>query len=142
MSVPTKIQSSATVILLSTDNITYKSVLCKRAWNFNGTTSVNAEEDDCGISKGLGAPDWTMDFEGSVNTAPDSATEISAKTLLDYWQNKTLLYIKTMTGDGTGSNLYIQGQGYVTDLTVSAPQGGIVGFNFTFNGEGTVDTTV
>lgn len=142
MSVPTKIQSSATVILLSTDNITYKSVLCKRAWNFNGTTAVNAEEDDCGVSKGLGAPDWTMDFEGSVNTAPNSATEMSAKALGDLWLNKTLVYIKTQTGDGTGSNLYIQGSGYITDYTVSAPQAGIVGFNFTFNGEGNPDFSV
>ena len=67
MSVPTTVQSNQIPLALSTDGgVTYKNVVCKRAWNFAGTTAVNAEETDCGVSKGLGAPDWTMDFEGVV----------------------------------------------------------------------------
>lgn len=143
MSVPTLVQSNQVPLALSIDGgITYLNVVCKRGFNFNGTTSVNPEETDCGISKGLGAPDWTMDFEGVVNTTPNAGTEISAKQLLDTWQNQVLSYIKTQTGAGTGGNLYIQGSGYVTDYAIQNQVGNLLAFTFTFNGVGAVDTTV
>ena len=142
MSVPTTIQSNQVPLQLGTDGITYKNVVCKRTTNFNGTTSVNVEETDCGIEKGLGTPDWTLDFEGVVNTTPTSTTELSAADLLSLWLNKTLAYAKFMTGDGTGKNVYIQGTGYVTDLSMAASVGNLLAFTFTFNGVGTPDITV
>src|SRR5690349_5778998 len=102
MSVPTFIQSNQVPLAISTDGITYANVVCKRAWNFNGTTPVNSEETDCGVAKGLGAIDWTMDFEGVLNTTPTSPTEASAAVVAGYWLNQTLLYIKTQTGNGAG----------------------------------------
>lgn len=142
MSVPTTWQSNQVPLTLSADEITYLSVLCKRSSNFNGTTAVNVEETDCGIDKGLGTPDWTVDFEGVVNTTPTSGSEVSAKQLFDWWQAKTLLYIKWMTSTGSGGNLYRQGQGYITDYTEGLNVGNLMTFGFTFNGVGTVDTTV
>lgn len=143
MSVPTLIQSNQVPLTLSLDaGVTYKNVVCKRAWNFNGTTAVNAEETDCGISKGLGAPDWTMDFEGVLNTTPTTTTEMSAKEVADAWLAQTLAYIKTQTGNGTGGNMYIQGTGYVTDFAIQNQVGNLIAFTFTFNGVGTPDLTV
>lgn len=140
MSVPTTWQSNQVPLQLSSDDLTYLTVVCKRASNFNGTTAVNSEETDCGIDKGLGTPDWTVDFEGVVSTTPTTGSEVSAKQLFDWWQNKTLLYIKWMTSNGSGTNLYRQGQGYITDYTESLATGNLMSFGFTFNGVGTVDT--
>lgn len=142
MSVPTTVQSNQVPLSWSADAITYKAIVCKRAWNFNGTTPVNSEETDCGVQKGLGAPDWTMDFEGVVNTTPNSATEMSADELLAIWQNQTLGYIKTVTGNGVAHNLYLQGSGYVTDFAIQNSVGNLLAFTFTFNGVGAVDLTV
>lgn len=141
MSTPTYAQSNQVPLAISTDGgATWKNVVCKRAWNFNGTTPVNAEETDCGVAKGLGAPDWTKDFEGVVNTTPNSPTEISAKQLADIWLAQTSVKIKTTTGSG-GSNLYIQGDGYVTDYAVQNSVGNLLAFTFTFNGVGLPDFT-
>ena len=142
MSVPTTIQSNQVPLQLSSDGVTYKNVVCKRTTNFNGTTSVNVEETDCGIEKGLGTPDWTIGFEGVVNTTPTSTTELSTADLLSLWLNKTLTYTKFLTGDGTGKNIYIQGTGYITDLTVDVSTGNLVAFSFTLNGVGNPDITV
>ena len=142
MSVPTTFQSNTVPLQLSTDDVTYKSVVCKRAWNFNGTTPVNTEETDCGVQKGLGSNDWTMDFEGVLNTTPNGATEMAAAEVIGLWLNQTTTYIKTQTGDGTGNNLYIQGSGYITDFAVQNQVGNLIAFSFTFNGVGNPDITV
>lgn len=139
MSTPTYFQSNQVPLAISTDaGVTYKNVVCKRSYNFTGTTPVNSEETDCGVAKGLGAIDWTIDFEGVVNTTPNSPTELSAKELADLWLNQTSVLIKTTTGS-TGSNLYIQGAGYVTDYAVQNSVGNLMAFSFTFNGVGAPD---
>lgn len=140
MSVPTFIQSNQVPLALSADNITFKNVVCKRAWNLNVTTPVNSEETDCGVAKGLGATDWTMDFEGVLNTTPNSPTELSAKQVADYVLAQTLLWIKTLTGSG-GSNFFVTGQGYITDFAVQNSVGSLIAFTFTFNGVGAPDFT-
>lgn len=142
MSVPTTIQSNQVPLQLSTDGVTYKSVVCKKSWNFNGTTPVNAEETDCGVEKGLGAVDWTMDFEGVLNTTPNTGTEMSAAAVTSLWVNQTLTYIKTQTGDCVTPNMYIQGSGYITDFKVTNSVGNLIAFSFTFNGVGTPDITI
>lgn len=137
MSTPTYVQSNQVPLALSTDGITYKNVVCKRAWNFNGSTPVNTEETDCGVAKGLGASDWTMDFEGVLNTTPNGASEMSLKDVLALWVNQTLSYIKTQSG----SSMYIQGEGYITDFAIQNSVGNLVAFTFTFNGIGNPDIT-
>ncbi len=143
MSTPTMFQSNQVPLAISTDSgVTYKNVTCKRAFNFNMTTAVNSEETDCGISKGLGSPDWTVDFEGVINTAPNSSTEMSAQDMLDLCQAQTLVLTKWLTGSGTGDNIYRQGSGYITDYAEQNSVGSLMAFTFTLNGVGVVDTTV
>jgi hypothetical protein len=143
MSTPTTVQSNQVPMSISTDSgVTWKNIVCKRTWNFNGTTAVNSEESDCGIEKGLGAPDWTMDFEGIVNTTPTSTTEISAKDMGDLWLAQTLVMVKVLTGAGTGKNLYISGSAYITDYAVQNSVGNLLAFTATLNGVGAPDFTV
>lgn len=141
MSTPTYSQANQIPLAISSDGgATYKNVVCKRTFNFNLTTPVNAEETDCGVAKGLGAPDWTVDFEGVVNTTPNSPTEISANELLNLALAQTLIKIKYLTGSG-GSNIYRQGDGYITDYNDANSVGNLMAFGFTFNGVGLPDTT-
>lgn len=142
MSVPTTIQSKAIPLLVSTNGTDWAAIVCKRTWNFNATKSVNSEETDCGIEKGLGAIDWTVDFEGVVNTTPTSPTEVSAAALAGYFSNETLLYVKAQTGNGSGSNLFVTGQAYITDLAFQNSVGNLQAFTATFNGIGNPDFTV
>lgn len=141
MSTPTGIQSNLVPLLISSDDITYKSVVCKKAANFNGTTPTNVEQTDCGPMVGLGSNEWSVDIEGVLNTSPAGATEISAKELLSYWNNQTFVYIKLQYPVGVGTNFYIQGGGYISSYKQSMTTGQLVNFSATFSGNGTVDIT-
>jgi len=142
MSVPTTVQSKSVPLLISTDGVSYKSIVCKRTFNFQATKAVNNEETDCGIEKGLGAIDWTMDFEGVLNTTPNGATEASFAEVAQHFLNDVLLYVKTQTGDGSGGNMYISGRAYVTDFATQNSVGNLQAFTATFNGVGDPDFTV
>lgn len=142
MSVPTTIQSKAIPMMISTDGIAFKAIVCKRTWNFNATKAVNSEETDCGITKGLGAIDWTADFEGVLNTTPDGATEASLAEIAQYFLNETLLYVKFQTGNGSGGNMFISGRAYITDFATQNSVGNLQAFTATFNGQGDPDFTV
>jgi hypothetical protein len=141
MSVPTGIQSNLVPLLISSDDITYKSVVCKKAANFNGTTPTNVEQTDCGPMVGLGSNEWSFDIEGVLNTAPAGATEISAKELLNYWNSQSAIYVKMQYPNPGGTNFYLQGAGYITSFKLGVQVGQLVNFSATFSGNGTVDNT-
>lgn len=141
MSTPTGIQSNLVPVTVSTDGVTYKSIVCKKAGNFNGTTPTNVEQTDCGPMVGLGSNEWSVDIEGVLNTTPAGSTEVSAKELLDYWNDQTSIYIKMQYPTSTGANFYIQGEGYITSMKIGVQVGQLVNFSATFSGNGTVDNT-
>lgn len=141
MSTPTTLQSNLVPFALSTDDITYKNVVCKKAWNFNGTTPTNVEETDCGPLIGLGTNTWTFDFEMVLNTTPNGATEMSAKEVLALWNNQTASYVKVLYPNPGGTNFYIQGGGYITSFVLQNTVGNLMTFTGTFSGNGQVDIT-
>jgi len=140
MSNPTTLQSSLIPLAVSTDGTTYKIIVCKKTANFNGTTTTTKEETDCGSFKGLGANDWTMDFDGTVNTTPNG-TETSWKDILNYWQAQTLLYVKIQSPSPGGTDFYIQGQAYLSNVKLTVQIGNLVAFSATFEGQGAIDNT-
>lgn len=141
MSTPTTLQSNLIPFALSTDDITYKNVVCKKAWNFNGTTPTNIEQTDCGPLVALGSNQWTFDFQMVLNTTPNGATEMSAKDVLTLWNNQTYCYAKVLYPAGTGANFYIQGAGYISNFKLANQVGNLMTFDGTFSGNGTVDIT-
>ena len=88
MSTPTTVQSNLIPIAISSDDVTYKNIVCKKAWNFNGDTTTTEDESDCGPHVGLGANKWTFDFTALLNTTPDGGTQVSAGTMLGYCQRR------------------------------------------------------
>lgn len=140
MSTPTTIQANLVPFALSSDNITYKNVVCKKSWNFNGTTATNVEETDCGPLVGLGSNAFTFDFEMVLNTTPDS-DQMSAKDVLALWNNQTSSYAKVLYPNPGGTNFFIQGSGYITSFVLQNTVGSLMTFTGTFSGNGTVDIT-
>lgn len=138
MSVPTPILSSAVPFAISTDGVTYKQVVCKKTCGYTGTTNVAKEETDCGVLKAPGAIDENFNFEFVLNTTPNGATEWGSDSVMNFFQAKTLLYVKVTVGSVT---YYRQGQGYITNYTETANQNGMITATGTFELSGTLDTT-
>jgi hypothetical protein len=141
MSTPTGIQSNLVPFALSTDNSTYKNVVCKKAWGFKGTTPTNVEETDCGPMVGLGSNNFSFDFQMVLNTTPNGATEMSAKDVLTIWNNQTACYVKVQYPGGVGTDFYLQASGYITSFELTNQVGNLMTFSGTFTGNGTVDIT-
>lgn len=141
MSVPTGIQSNLVPFALSTDDTTYKNVVCKKAWSFKGSTPTNVEETDCGPMVGLGSNNFSFDFQMVLNTTPDGATQISAKTVLQYWNAQTPVYVKVQYPASVGTDFYLQASGFITNFELVNSVGNLMTFNGTFTGNGTVDIT-
>jgi hypothetical protein len=136
MSVPTTQQAKLVPFTLSEDNVTFKSVVCLKVWNFNGTTPVQKEKTQCGTHTALDALESSFDFEGVANSTPNGATEVSHNDILGYWKNQTLVYAKVQP-----TGMYIQGQGYITNFRVTAQVGNLVSFTATFEMDGDPDIT-
>lgn len=143
MSVPTLLQSKSIPLMISLDGgVTYQMVVCKRASNFNGTTATNSEDTDCGTFSSTGSPAWNVDFEGAVNVTPTTGTEISFAQLLAAWNNGVKVYLKFQTGNGLGSQVYIQGGGYISDFAFALQTGSLAAFSMTIQGDGLADITI
>lgn len=120
---------------ISTDGVTYKSVVCKKAWNVAIDPQITSEDSDCGVHTSVGTTRWSFDAEIILNTTPNGATEVSANTVAGYANAGTLVYVKLVYS----GSYYRQGQGYITNYRESAPLNGLVSASFTFTGDGTLD---
>lgn len=136
MSTPTTIQGKLVPVMISTDGINYKNVVCKKVGNLNLDSPVNKEDTDCGSFSGLGAVNWTIDIEGLLNTTPNTATELSANEMLNFANNQTLVYIKILYAP------YIlrSGQGYISNYKETFETNALVGFTATFTNNGALAT--
>jgi len=141
MSTPTTVQGNLVPISLSTDNSTYKSIVCNRAWDLDLNSSVTQEETDCGSFPALGAVTWAFNMEGVLNTTPNGATEMSAKAVMDIANNQTVCYIKVQYPNPGGTDFYMRGQGYITNFKITKQTGSLIAFSATFTGSGIMDTT-
>jgi hypothetical protein len=137
----TTLQSNLVPIAISTDSgSTYKNIVCKKGWTFNHDTPVSEENTDCGSLVGLGANKWSFDVEGIMNTTPAS-TELSAEDLLSIANAQTLVAIRAQypTSGSPGTDLYVQGSAYITNLKITNAVGSLMSFTATVSGTGALD---
>ena len=137
-----RISAKDTVLQLSADGVTYKTVVCEIGHTFNRERSTNSVETKCygGVAYvSVGAISGSIDFTGLFETQP-SATQVSADDILGFIENGTYLYWK-ITAGLSGDERYRQGNGYVTSDSEDAQIGDNVGFNFTLIIDGAVDIT-
>ena len=135
------IQAVDTVLQLSTDGVTYKSVVCEIGHTYNRERSTNSVETKCygGVALvSIGAKSGNIDFTGAFETQP-SATQVSANDIMGYFEDGDYLYWKSESPTG-GASRYRQGRGYITSLNEDAQVGDIIQFSFTLTIDGDVDT--
>lgn len=137
----TALQSSNVPFYVSTDDITYKMIVCKRGVTFTGTTPVTTEDTDCGPIVGIASNQWSFDLDILVNTTPDIGTSESYEQLLAWWAAQTLLYVRWNHPDSAGTNFQHKGQAYITNLTAAVAQGAAMSSTVTFTGQGAIDVT-
>lgn len=135
MSNPTVLQSRNVAMSISTDGVTYKSVVCKRVFNVSIDPQITQEDSDCGVHTTTGSTRWSFDAEVILNTTPNGATEVSANEVAGYANAGTTVYMK-LVNSGT---YYRQGQGIIGSVRESGPLNGLVSTTFTFTGNGTLD---
>ena len=134
------IQAKDAVLQLSTDGVTYKSVVCEIGHTYNRSRSTNSVETKCygGVALvSIGALSGSIDFQGAFETQP-SSTQVSANDINTYFENGTYMYWKLEVPTG-GADRYRQGRGYITDLSEDAQIGDILQFSFTVTIDGDVD---
>jgi len=124
---------------LSTDGVSYKTLVCLTSTGTNMTRDVTSTETFCGISVSLGNLQVTVPFAAICETAP-TASQVTYKDMLGWMSGGTLLYWRIYNGT-SGSNFFTAGTAYVTSLDLT----GDAGATLTFSGEltmtGTLDIT-
>lgn len=136
-----KIQGNDVMLLLSSDGVYYKTLICEIGHTLNKTrdTQSTATKCDGGTpATSIGAKSFTVDFTAATDDNP-SGSQCSFKDVDDWYEGGNLLYWK-ITYE-SGADIYQQGRGYITSLSIDSQVGGIHQFNGTLTGDGAIDTT-
>jgi hypothetical protein len=83
--------------------------------------------------------EWGFDFEALTDTAP-SSTQVTYADVKTLAINGTSFLVRRQY-DGTGSEFYESGTGYITSLTSPATVDGFHSFSGTIKGSGAQDIT-
>ena len=138
-----KVQGKDDILEVSSDSgVTWKTIICETSHSFQFTRNSSrvATKCDSGTSSViLGSYEWSFQSSFVVETAP-SGTQISYEDLLGFAQAGTALQIRNQNG-ASGANWYTAGTVYITDLTKTAEEAGLVSVDVTLAGDGVLDVT-
>lgn len=137
-----QIQGSTVTLQLRESGTTgaYLNVVCETTSSLSGTTSVSTEVTKCNTLTSVASPTITFSVEGIAETSP-TAGQVSLEIMLGWFTSKTLLDIKYEDPEGGGTNFYVQGSGYMTELGITSPSEGNVSFTASFQLTGAIDVT-
>lgn len=137
-----KIQGNDVILQLSSDGLYYKTLICEIGHTLNKTRDTQATATKCDggtPATSIGAKTFTIDFTAATDDAP-TANQCSTKDVDDWYEAGTYMYWKIQYGDGT--DIYQQGRGYITSLSIDSQVGGIHQVTGTITGDGAIDTSV
>jgi hypothetical protein len=118
----------------------YLNVVCETTSSLSGSASVTTAVTKCNTITSVSAPTVTFAVEGVAETSPTSG-QVSVENMLGWFQGNTLLDIKYEDPEGSGTNFYIQGTGYMTEFGITSPAEGAVTFTASFQLTGSIDIT-
>lgn len=118
----------------------YLNVVCETTSSLSGSASVSTEVTKCNTLTSVSSPTITFSVEGIAETSP-SAGQVSIEQLLGWFTAKTTLDIKYEDPEGSGTNFYVQGLGFMTEFGITSPAEGNVSFTASFQLTGTIDIT-
>lgn len=137
-----QIQGSSVTLQLRQNGTTgaYLNVVCETTSSLSGSASVSTEVTKCNTLTSVSSPTITFSVEGIAETVPGSGN-VSVEDMLLWFTNNTLLDIKYEDPEGSGTNFYVQGAGYMTEFGITSPSEGNVSFTASFQLTGTIDIT-
>lgn len=141
MSNPTALASKHVPAMIGTDGVTYKKIVCKKAWNLKIEPQLVEEDTDCDTLVATGSVKWSVDLEFVMNLTPNGSTEVSANEVATWANDGTTVYILLGYPDSTYTSYYRQGAGVLINVSESAPVNGLLTVTCTFKGSGTLDLT-
>jgi hypothetical protein len=118
----------------------YLNVVCETSSSYDGTASVTTTVTKCSTITAVSTPTGTFSVDGVVETSP-TAGQVSAEQLNAWFHANTLLDIKYENPEGTGTDIYIQGAGYMTAFNLTGGAEGNLTFSAAFQMTGTIDVT-
>lgn len=139
-------QGSLVVMWLSTTDSNYKLITCEETSQASTTLAVTKTSTKCGPFTAVANPETALSGSGVVDADP-AANQASYKQLEAWARAKTLLYFiyknlaDVASGLLNGEIVYLEGRGYLTEVTVTAQEGDLVKFNWAFEPSGTIDNS-
>jgi len=142
-----ELQGSLVTLWVSTSqNSGFKTIVCEESSQASTTSNVTTTKTKCGAFSAVDTPETKLSGSGIVDGAP-AANQATFKDIQAWCQNKTKLYFiyqniaDSGSGVAKGAAVYLDGQGYFTEATVTAQEGDLIKFNWAFATSGTIDNT-
>lgn len=136
MAVDNSLQGSLTVLEVSSDGITFQTLVCEEDSQIDLSNDVTTTKTKCSTFKGISAVDATISGNAVVNADP-GADEVSYNDVQNWQLQKTQKYFRyrnQVQGTFTAGQAYsFTGVGYFTQSTLTAPGDDVVKFSFTFS---------
>lgn len=137
---PTELQGSFVVTEVSIDNTTWKTIVCEDQSQLTLGSTSNETKTKCGTFTSVAGNAPQITGSGIVVGDIIPASQVTCQDLERYLKNLTLLYIRRQnSASGTvqaGENVYIHGQGRVTEVTETSPTDDLSKFTFTLTFSG------
>jgi hypothetical protein len=139
-----EIQGSLVLMYVSETPNNFKLITCEESSQASTTSSVTNTSTKCGSFAAVATPETVISGSGVANGDP-AADQVSYKQIRNWVQNKTPIYFiykniaASSIGITNGEVVYLDGLGYFTEATVTAQDGDVVKFNWSFSPSGTID---
>jgi hypothetical protein len=141
-----ELQGKSLVLWLSSTGANFKWVTCEISSNASISAGVTSVKTKCGTFTTTGDPETKIAGNGIVDAKP-AANQVSFKQLEDWCRQKTLIYFiyKTLAdsaaGETSGGSVYLDGQGRISEVTVTGGSEGMIEFSYALEATGTIDNT-
>lgn len=141
-----EVQGSLVVMWVSATNSNFKAIVCEESSQASTTANVNTTKTKCGTFTAVDTPETKISGSGIADGSP-AANQCTYKDIEAWVRSKTKLYFIYKNTADSGSSIanggvvYLDGQGYFTEATVTAQEGDLVKFNWSFAASGDVDNT-
>jgi hypothetical protein len=136
MAVDNSIQGSSVVLELSSDGVTYVTLVCEEDSQIDLSNDVTSTKTKCSTFKGISAVDATISGNAVCNAVP-TASEVSYNDVQTWQKQKTQKYFRYRNAaQGTitaGEAFSHTGVGYFTQSTLTASGDEVVKFSYTFS---------
>lgn len=114
-----KISGNDVLLYVSTDGVTYDTVICLTSNAITRATSIIDANSKCGPDSLPGVQSNTLTFEGQVMLDPSGSTT-SVDELDDYWRTKQTIYWKMGPVSPAIGDITYYGTGFIATLDETA----------------------